>query len=119
MKFCVNCEMMYYVSIDQDNEDKLIYYCRNCGHKDTNVSNDAICVMNTNITKGKQQFHHIVNAYTKMDPTLPRLYNVPCANINCSTNNDQPDKREVIYMRYDDENLKYIYICNHCDFQWT
>jgi DNA-directed RNA polymerase subunit RPC12/RpoP len=113
---------MYYISIDTDDENKLAYYCRNCGYRDTNIAEDGICVLNTQIKKGKQQFHHIINQYTKLDPTLPRIYNIPCPNSNCSTNNEDDTKktsREIIYMRYDDDNLKYVYICATCDHQWT
>ena len=61
-----------------------------------------------------------VNEYTKMDPTLPRIANMPCPNANCKTNK-QGDKSEqdVIYMRYDNSNLKYIYICQCCESSWN
>ena len=53
------------------------------------------------------------NEYTKLDPTLPRIYNVRCPNGKCATNAENASKpAEVIYMRYDDANLKYIYICS-------
>ena len=26
--------------------------------------------------------------------------------------------REVIYIRYDDINMKYVYLCVHCDTTW-
>ena len=31
---------------------------------------------------------HIVNQYTKMDPTLPRVTHINCPNVNCSSNDD-------------------------------
>ena len=122
MRFCEKCDNMYYIKIDESDENKLSYYCRNCGHKDNNIDEDGICVLNTQIKKGKQQFHHIINQYTKLDPTLPRIYNIPCPNKECSTNQEDETKktlREIIYMRYDDDNLKYVYICTTCDSQWT
>ena len=122
MKFCTKCDNMYYISIDMVDENKLAYYCRNCGHKDSNIGNDGICVLNTQIKKGKQQFHHIINEYTKLDPTLPRIYNIPCSNPQCLTNDSDESKRsprEIIYMRYDDNNMKYVYICTTCDAKWT
>lgn len=120
MKFCEKCNNMYYISIDETNENKLSYYCRNCGHKDSNIDDDGICVLNTQIKKGNQQFHHIINQYTKLDPTLPRIYNIPCPNKECPTNDEnKKTPREIIYMRYDDDNLKYVYICTTCDNQWT
>ena len=122
MKFCIKCENMYYISIDADDENKLSYYCRNCGFKDADIGIDGICVLNKQIKKSNQQFHHIINEYTKLDPTLPRIYNIPCSNVNCPTNDIDETKRiprEIIYMRYDDNNMKYVYICTTCDNQWT
>jgi DNA-directed RNA polymerase subunit M/transcription elongation factor TFIIS len=28
------------------------------------------------------------------------------------------NNREVIYIRYDDTNMKYVYLCVHCDTTW-
>jgi len=108
MKFCSECNNMYYISISENDSNELIYYCRYCGHKDDSMEN--ICVLKTQIKKGEQTFHHIINEYTKLDPTLPRLM-MKCPN--CKTENS-----EVIYIRYDDDNLKYIYICTECDTNW-
>jgi|688.fasta_scaffold1435172_1 DNA-directed RNA polymerase subunit M/transcription elongation factor TFIIS len=122
MKFCEKCENMYYISIDDQDDNKLTYYCRNCGNKENSFSENGICVLNTQIKKGKQQFHHIINSYTKMDPTLPRIYNYLCPNNECPTNKKDKNndtKTEIIYMRYDDENMKYVYICTTCDNVWT
>jgi DNA-directed RNA polymerase subunit M/transcription elongation factor TFIIS len=30
----------------------------------------------------------------------------------------QESSREVIYIRYDDTNMKYVYLCVHCDMTW-
>jgi DNA-directed RNA polymerase subunit M/transcription elongation factor TFIIS len=32
--------------------------------------------------------------------------------------NEKPNNREVIYIRYDDTNMKYVYLCVHCDTTW-
>ena len=120
MKFCSNCDNMYYININENDSNKLEYYCRNCGHRDDTIEEEGGCVMDTSLKKGHQKFNHIVNKYTKLDPTLPRIYNVPCPNANCETNKEHAEKkqREVIYMRYDDANLKYLYICVECDTLW-
>ena len=34
-----------------------------------------------------------------------------------ATGNDH-NNREIIYLRYDDINMKYIYLCVHCDTVW-
>lgn len=119
MKFCDKCDNMFYIGIDAEDNNKLTYYCRSCGNVDTNIPNEGVCVLNTNLKKNDRKFNHIINEYTKLDPTLPRIYNVRCPNGKCSTNAENSNKpAEVIYMRYDDANLKYIYICSGCDTTW-
>ena len=216
---------MYYLKIQDENgtvSDTLIYYCRNCGHEDTTLSTTNICVSDIQLRTSEKKYTHIVNEYTKYDPTLPRINTIKCPNQDCASNhygggagkktakaegteaakaegteaaetanktaeaaktarkratikktakNDlaelaqaaeqqakaQLDKqieeeeaqaeqaqaeqaqaqqaqaeqqtqpgdvstaennREVIYIRYDDTNMKYVYLCVHCDTTW-
>lgn len=200
---------MYYLKIsDEDGNigDTLIYYCRNCGHEDTTLSTSNICVSDMQLLSSEKKYTHIVNEYTKFDPTLPRINTIKCPNQECSSNGfaggvgksaqakaeaaaskaamkleekatkaamkleekamkaaskaaskkdtkkktglqqvleeqeelqeEQAEKveqaqakdeqneasgennREVIYIRYDDTNMKYVYLCVHCDTTW-
>jgi hypothetical protein len=97
---------------------KLIYYCRNCSFVDENIEEDGVVVLNTQFKRGEQQFNHIINRYTKLDPTLPRIYTMRCPNIECQTNVDSVERPEIIYMRYDDDNMKYLYLCVTCNTHW-
>jgi DNA-directed RNA polymerase subunit M/transcription elongation factor TFIIS len=118
MKFCVKCDNMYYICIDNLDNNTLSYYCRGCGHKDLN--NEGVCVLNTEFKKGKQHFEHIVNKYTKLDPTLPRIQDLPCPNVSCLSNNkENSTNTDILYIRYDDNKLKYLYMCCLCDTVWT
>ena len=118
MHFCSICENMYYIRIDNDDPNKLIYYCRKCGNEDKLLNAENICVTNTTISKDNQTFSHIINKYTKLDPTLPRITSILCPNAECRTNTkDEP--REIIYVRYDEVNIKYMYLCSTCDTTWT
>lgn len=117
MNFCDNCDNMYYIKLNSEDPNKLVYYCRNCGNEDSNITTDNICVLKTNIKKKEQTFNHIINKYTKLDPTLPRVNNVLCPNTTCETNIKETPK-EIIYIRYDDTNIKYVYLCSHCDTIW-
>lgn len=136
MKFCIKCDNMYYISISEEDENKMIYYCRNCGDKDeTSFLNEGVCVLNTTYKDGcdigggdaSDNFHHIVNKYTKFDPTLPRIRTMKCPNQGCKSNTGTGtasatatthENPEIIYMRYDDSNMKYLYICVECDTIW-
>ena len=118
MKFCTICDNMYYIGINEKNSNQLSYYCRNCGHVDETMTSENVCVLKTQIRKGEQKFNHIINEYTKYDPTLPRVHNIQCTNSACKTNGNHPTPSEVIYIRYDDDNMKYLYMCVTCDTVW-
>ena len=113
MKFCVKCDNMYYISIDETDSNNLNYYCRFCGNKDEQIANNGVVVLKTQFKKSEQKFNHMVNKYTKYDPTLPRKNNIKCPNEKCNVSSC-----EIIYLRYDDENMKYLYICEKCEFTW-
>lgn len=117
MHFCSNCKNMYYIKIDEDNPNSLLYYCRNCGNEDSLITEDNICVSKTQIKKGEKSFSHFINKYTKLDPTLPRVNNILCPNKDCPTNTKN-EPREIIYIRYDDLNVNYVYLCSTCDTTW-
>ena len=141
MKFCTECNNMYYIKINGEDANTLVYYCRFCGHEDNEPAESGVVVLRTEYKKTEQQFSHMVNRYIKHDPTLPRISNVKCPNESCTSNhgdktsgdkqsekasgdkasgdNAHSDKGpNVIYLRYDDNNMKYLYICEDCDTTW-
>ena len=56
MHFCSNCQNMYYIRINSDDPNKLVYYCRNCGNEDTSLVIDKVCVSKTQIKKNAKKF---------------------------------------------------------------
>ncbi len=118
MKFCINCDNMYYIGINEENPNVLNHYCRNCGHIDNTNMNENSCILKNDIKKGEQKYNHIINKYTKQDPTLPRVTNINCPNTECKTNTESDVKPEIIYVRYDEDNMKYLYLCSTCDTTW-
>ena len=120
MHFCSICNNMYYIKLSEVDNNQLNYYCRNCGNNDTFLNKDNICVTKTEIKKDTQKFNLFINKYTKLDPALPRTNSIKCPNEKCITNNKDSidNKKEVIFIRYDDINMKYIYLCCNCDFSW-
>jgi hypothetical protein len=139
---------MYYLKIMENDMNSLIYYCRNCGHENDTLTAENVCVSDTQIKRTEDQYVHIVNEYTKFDPTLPRISTVHCPNSQCPSNpagagtgtgadadkagtdkagtdkagtdkdTTEPTNREVIYLRYDDANMKYLYVCTVCNTNW-
>uniref|UniRef100_A0A6C0F6N1 DNA-directed RNA polymerase II subunit RPB9-like zinc ribbon domain-containing protein n=1 Tax=viral metagenome TaxID=1070528 RepID=A0A6C0F6N1_9ZZZZ len=124
MHFCDKCGNMLYLKITKEGEETLINYCRKCGNIEKNIineSNDTICVSKTHIKKTQQTYKNIINEYTKLDPTLPRIKNINCPNNDCKSNatvGETKDENEIIYLRYDNENMRYIYLCTSCNHSW-
>lgn len=119
MHFCNICSNMYYIRINADNSNKLVYYCRKCGNEDSLLAVENVCVSKTQIKKTEQTFNNIINKYTRLDPTLPRVNNILCPNKDCATNKEGKE-REIIFIRYDDINMKYVYLCcdSDCNTVW-
>jgi DNA-directed RNA polymerase subunit M/transcription elongation factor TFIIS len=118
IRFCNVCENKMYHQVDQDH---LIYYCRVCDTKDTQM-NTGVCVLNIQYNDngtngGEKPIQHVYNKYTKIDPTLPHLA-LPCPNEQCKTNKQEPKESDIIYLRYDNAQMKHLYICAECDYVW-
>ena len=171
MHFCPRCENMYYIRIEPDADESvsdattLFHYCRNCGSKEQ--IKEAVCVSKLQLKHGTQSYGNIINKYTKLDPTLPRINHIKCPNSECASNPFVPISsgaialkpgvarirveeeeeeyadvagggeaahahahaqaivarklvpREVIYIRYDEVNMRYVYLCAVCDTLWN
>lgn len=119
MHFCVNCSNMYYIRLSNEEGNSLEYYCRKCGHQESNLVEEKLCVSKTKYKYADHNYGNIVNKYTKEDPTLPRVNNIPCPNAQCATNKEEnATDREILYIRYDDINLKFMYLCSSCNTTW-
>ena len=202
MHFCTNCDNAYYIRIGSGTEDSvaagaadasadattLYHYCRNCGNEEK--INEAICVSKLQLKHKTQSYSNVINRYTKLDPTLPRINHIKCPNASCLSNppmnlmsagaaflrpsvggsagkkgavaaakkhkhaqdelvesgsdsdadagadadadagvaapptismqqSKQQVMREIIYIRYDEVNMKYVYLCAVCDTLWN
>ena len=120
MNFCTNCDNMYYIKLEEEECDKIVYYCRNCGNVDDKILDVNKCILEENINKTEDKYNTHINKYTKLDITLPRINTIKCPNSICETNSEGFDssKKEIIYIRYDNTSMKYLYLCSHCDFTW-
>jgi len=128
MHFCTVCQNMYYIRLTGENKDQLIYYCRKCGHEDDELiaSLENVCVSQTQLKASVSSYEHIINKYTKLDPTLPHINNIKCPNTACASNEsadetkDGDDQKEadILYLRYDDTNMKFVYLCTECNTVW-
>ena len=111
---------MYYIRLSEEDPNSIVYYCRNCGHENKNISLDSVTISKTSFKHNKQKYNSIINKYTKMDPTLPRINTIKCPNQSCASNEAEKEKtREIIYLRYDDVNMNFVYMCSSCDTVWN
>ena len=116
--------------------------CRNCGYQEQ-MKGGLILEIDLK-EKTSEGYKILMNEFTKDDPTLPHVHNLRCPSRACPSNKgraypmDNPvadaaaaapapqapneDKGEVesdvIYLKYDAINMKYLYICNVCDTKW-
>ena len=121
MDFCKICNNMYYIKITNEECDSLTYYCRKCGDEDNSTINTSKSILKEVINgNNDNKASSYINKYTKFDRTLPRINYIKCPNSSCNSNNKDFDSetKEIIYIRYDNINMKYIYLCTHCDTSW-
>ncbi len=117
--------------------------CRNCGYQEQ-MKGGLILEIDLK-EKTSEGYKILMNEFTKDDPTLPHVHNLRCPSRACPSNKgraypmDNPDadaaqaaaqaaqapnedkgevESDVIYLKYDAINMKYLYICNVCDTKW-
>jgi hypothetical protein len=107
---------MLYLSVDKSG-DKLIYTCKNCNFSTiADFSVTAECIVKKSVHADNNSYQKFMSRHIKHDPTLPRVKNIACTNESCSKPSDA--ENEVIYIKYDPKNLKYLYYCCHCETFW-
>lgn len=125
--FCVNCDNMLVTKIqmgeprDDDADESegveevkgstLIRHCRNCNYS-IKEPEETKSVYHSNFNLDKIKREHVVNKYTAFDNTLPKAQGIKCPNVNCPVKSRKSDIR---YIKYDDNRMKYIYMCLDCN----
>lgn len=113
MKFCPKCENYLYMDTKTD---KLLRICRTCGYSEEDTQGGL--AMETIVQERTSEGYKILlNEFTRQDPTLPHVRTLPCPRQSCPTN-IKGEPRDVIIIKYDAQNLKFLYICNVCGEQW-
>ena len=137
MRFCTSCGNMLYLRVQGQ---VLSYVCAQCPAAAATEEKERVepIVLHTRKRTTEQRYHHALHPHTKYDPTLPRLHDMPCPQSSCPSHQhvvkdgkqekdgkdggDEKEEKggsEVLYIRYDDKRLKYLYLCVHCDATWT
>lgn len=122
--FCKVCR--YYLYLEQTVEEdekadkdsqqmQLRRICRNCGYQE--VMDGGLILEIDLKEKTSEGYKILMNEFTKDDPTLPHVHSLTCPNDSCESNTTAKEA-DIIYMKYDVVNMKYLYICNVCDTRW-
>lgn len=120
LKFCENCNNLMDFCLENSDDDlqpgKPVYICSRCSNKQkTNVQD--IYIASDKVFEKKNILNK--NEYLILDPTIPHITNknIKCINLECESHSTK--KSNIKYIKYDEENLKYMYICTHCSQKWT
>ena len=116
MDFCKNCGNMYYITLSDDSV--LHNFCRNCGDKSEVTKNGVMLNYDISVSSDVK-LKNAINQYTKYDPTIPISEHITCCDAECVSNTETGVKPRVLYIKYDNDNLKFVYLCYHCDKSWT
>jgi DNA-directed RNA polymerase subunit M/transcription elongation factor TFIIS len=110
--FCPICRFYLYLN---QKDDILQRICRNCGHQEEDKGG---LVLEIDLKeKTSEGYKILMNEFTQMDPTLPHVNTIKCPKPMCDSNAGSKEK-DVIYLKYDAINMKFLYICNVCNTQW-
>jgi hypothetical protein len=124
--FCKQCDNMLYMSFRGDDSTQteqgdLMYHCKHCMFETTAEAlradrNLSAAIQTENYEDDQASYKQYVNPYIKEDPTLPHVTDINCANPECTRPKDAT--RDVIIIKYDTVNLKFLYHCIHCYAFW-
>ena len=125
--FCPDCGFILFLKKNLDKDDNIIdtryeqnsllNYCKNCNYQ-TEFNHVNTLVFNKKYGDTYQVENKIQNDYLIHDPTLPRISNIDCINSSCISNSGEVEK-EIIFIKFDEDNMKYLYLCKHCKASWT
>ena len=115
--FCGECQNMTYLYLDEDK--KLIHHCKACSKSESFIGENK-CIYSVDFRKYDKSESINHNPYITHDVTLPKIEgnsNIKCTNDECETIIEGKES-SITYIKYDLEDMKYIYICNHCGQKW-
>ena len=114
VEFCEKCDNLLYLHINNETNE-VFMQCKACSNT-KQVENKMIKINNnTNINLDKSDVIN-TNPFITHDITLPTIKNNK--NIKCQNESCTAEEINIKYIKYDDENMKYLYICSHCGRKW-
>lgn len=117
MEFCDVCENMLYMRTSGNK--KLEKYCKHCDFIKEDTGGCVVKVSGTMYSEDDLLYNQNINKYLRYDPTLRRINDdkTKCSNETCPANTDGKE-HQVLYIKYHPQNMKYLYVCDHCGNIW-
>ena len=112
--FCDMCSNMRLIV--KDESGNLGFHCKGCESTET-IKEKALCVYSISTKKLDKSEYLNTCSHLTHDITLPKITNndnISCPNTECTT-----DVSSITYIKYDDSEMKYMYICDSCGQKWT
>lgn len=112
MEFCDMCDNLLYLKADDD-ENTLVKYCKHCQFTRKVDSGQSLKATQTIYSEDELLYDQFQNKYLRYDPTLPRIRDptLECPSPSCTGPKDSP---QIIYIKYQTTNMRYMYCCDHC-----
>lgn len=118
INFCQECHNMTFI---HETEDKsLVHVCKVCGFSE-DFKNKSPCIYSARFSKFDVSTFLNQNKYITHDKTLPSIKNnanITCPNDECLTNTEHVEK-SFKYIKYDEDQMKFLYVCEGCGQCWT
>ena len=116
LNFCNDCDNCMILKVNSaEAKQTLEYHCNNCGNVDKNITKRCLVKNDYNL-----QELYILDKnvkYISDDPSNPRVNNIPCPNNDCESNKTK--QYDVVYISINDDDMKFLYLCNYCKKTWT
>ena len=116
MEFCDNCDNMLYIKNNEDND--LVKFCKHCSFSKIENTSKCIKISETKYSEDDLLYNQNINNYLRYDPTLRRIRDINITCPNTEKCNKSVDEQQVLYIKYDNKNMKYLYVCDHCGNIW-
>lgn len=117
MEFCEFCNNMLYIKDTEEDKFKVMYYCKNCSfEKPLSTSLESTLIIQNKYTENTINMKNVINENIVHDPTIPHIDNIVCPNTSCIKPEDK--NNDIMYIKTDNINLKFVYYCTYCKHFW-
>jgi DNA-directed RNA polymerase subunit M/transcription elongation factor TFIIS len=107
---------MLYIKYTIENEEHNLHlHCKFCNNIQE-IDNNVPKLISRTSFKDDESINKWIKPDIEKDVTLPRVTNILCVNTECTKAKDKDN--EIILVRYNKVDVKYIYFCVHCKKFW-